>query len=118
MYDFNRLKGVYLSTKVDIGAITPYDEMADRMTYENFLKEGMVTFEEFLDAYPDLFKNKDKIMERLTAPPPMAPQEEMPQDGTAMYDEMLASMSPEQQQAFMQLPPEQQQQLAEEYLSQ
>lgn len=121
-YDFSRLKGVYLSTKVDIGAITPYDEMADRMTYENFLKEGMVTFEEFIDAYPDLFKNKDKILARLQTPPiapetPETPTEE-PQDDNEAFEEMLASMPPDQQQAFMQLPLEEQQALAEEYMQQ
>lgn len=119
LYDFSRLKGVYLSTKVDVGAITPYDEMADRMTYESFLERGMVTFEEFIDAYPDLFKNKDKILARITAPPMLPPTEEpqtSAQDNGAQYEEMLASMPPDQQQAFMQLSPEEQQALADEYL--
>lgn len=120
MYDFSKLKDVYLSTKVDVGAITPYDEMADRMTYENFLKEGLITFEEFIDAYPDLFKNKDKILTRITSPPQQATQEtpETEENPYQMFEEMLASMSPEQQQAFMQLPPERQNQLVAEYQAQ
>ena len=87
------------------------------MTYENFLKEGLITFEEFIDAYPDLFKNKDKILARITAPTPqVAPEtEETEENPDQMFEEMLASMSPEQQQAFMQLSPEEQEQLVAEY---
>lgn len=124
MYDFAKLKDVYLSTKVDVGAITPYDEMADRMTYENFLKEGLITFEEFIEAYPDLFKNKDKILQRIASTEAMAQQPEIPVQGDQvdpeqqMYEEMFASMSEEQQQVFMQLSPDEQEQLVAEYQAQ
>lgn len=118
MYDFSRLKGVYLSTKVDIGAITPYDEMADRMTYENFLQQGMVTFEEYIDAYPDLFKNKDKILGRLKTPQTQPMVQQAPQPQVNPLDEMMALLPPDQQQALLQLPPEQQQELMNQFMSQ
>lgn len=114
-YDFSKLKNVYLSTKVDVGAVTPYDEMADRMTYENFLRDGLVTFEEFLEAFPDLFKNRDKILERIESEKMQQAPQEAPQTSV---EDIVAQMSPEMQQQFMSLPPEQQEQLLAEYMQQ
>jgi hypothetical protein len=81
MYDFSNLKNAYLTTKVNVGATTPYDELADRMTMENFVKEGMVTFSELLEAYPDIFPNTEEVLARVKtqeAQAQMAPPIEQP----------------------------------------
>jgi len=111
MYDFNELKGIYMTTKVDVGATSPYDEMADRLTAESFFKEGAITFMDLLESYPNLFPGSDKILERLKNEQQV---QETQQNAPKTPEEILSELTPEQQQEYAQMAPEQQQALMQQ----
>jgi len=93
MFDYSKLKEIYLSIKIDVGAGTYYDEMAKVLTYENYLREGHITFEETLAALPDdYFPNKAEILERLEA-------EKEPSVPMEVVAQIIEQMPPDLQQA-------------------
>ena len=102
-YDFTKLKKAYMKTKVDVGATTPYDEMADRLTAERFLEAGYITFKQLLEAYPDIFVGADNILAEI-------------KEEEAIQDEMIKSqLDPMQREAFDAMPEEEQEQLLRQY---
>lgn len=102
-YDFRKFKNAYMTTKVDVGATTPYDEMADRLTMERFLQDGHITFKQLLESYPDLFPGAADILKEI-------------KETEAMQDEsIMQQLTPEQLAQFQQLPQEEQEQMLAQY---
>lgn len=103
MYDFTKLQSAYLKTKVDVGATTPYDEMADRLTAERFLQAGYITFKQLLETYPDIFVGASDILDEIKK------QE-------ALQDELIKDqLTPEQRAMFDEMPEEEQEQMLAQF---
>lgn len=109
LFDFNRLKDIYMSAKVDVGATTYFNEIAMIQTLDNLLASDRITFEDYLERVPDdyIMKRSDLLRKEKEKNAPME-QEVDP----------LAQLSPEMQAEFAQLPPEQQEQYLQEFAQQ
>jgi hypothetical protein len=115
-YDFGKLNDIYLSAKVDVGATTYWNEIAAIQTLDNHLNAGRITFEQYLDRVPDDYiPGRTGLLEderaKMQAQAP-------PEQGGGEVEQMLAQMSPEMQQQFMELPPQEQEQLLTEFMGQ
>lgn len=120
-YTGTDMKDVYLQTKIDVGASTQWSELLQIDANDNLWEKGILKDPVmYLENMPDnIIPNKQKMIDRLKEEQELAktiPTE--PVDDQAMFEEMLSSMTPEQQRAFMQLPPEEQHALVEEYSQQ
>jgi hypothetical protein len=112
-YDFKNLENIYLSTKVDVGATTYWNEIAMIQTLDNLLKEGHINFKQYLERVPaDYITMKNELLRDI--------EEAIQQQMQAQPDmnSIVAGMSPEMQQQFATLPPDEQQALIQEYMSQ
>jgi hypothetical protein len=106
------LSDMYLNTKIDVGASTQLNEivqmeMADNFWEKELIKDPVLYFE----MYPD-FNGKQKIIDSYKE---MQQQQEMKPE--ANMNEIVSQMSPEMQQQFMTLPPEQQQAYISEFMA-
>lgn len=53
MFDFKKLKDMWLHIKADVGSASYFSEVASLQTLENLLNNGMIEFVEFLRRVPD-----------------------------------------------------------------
>jgi hypothetical protein len=112
-YDFKNLENIYLSTKVDVGATTYWNEIAMIQTLDNLLEKQHITFKQYLERVPtDYITMKNELLRDI--------EEAMQQQLNAQPDmnSIVAGMSPEMQQQFATLPPDEQQALIQEYMQQ
>jgi hypothetical protein len=106
MFDFGTLKDIYLSTKVDVGATTYWNEIAMIQTLDNLLAAGHITFAQYLKRVPDDYVvDRDGLLREI--------EEALVQQTSP--EAMIGQMSPEMQAQFQQLPPEEQQRLLAEF---
>lgn len=102
-----------LDVKVSAGASTPTSKAYIAQLATDLFKNGVILPSEYVDMQEGL-PNKDKIVQRLKE------QESMQQQQQAMAEQggdpnaILQHLSPEERQAFMKLPPEQQQQFLQQ----
>lgn len=111
LYDFEKLNDIYLSTKVDVGATTYWNEIAMIQTLDNLLKNGHISFLQYLDRVPD-----DYIPERQGLIDDENAKMKQMQAQQPNVDEIVAGMSPEMQAQFASLPPDQQQLMIQEFI--
>jgi hypothetical protein len=106
MFDFSTLKDIYLSTKVDVGATTYWNEIAMIQTLDNLLAAGHITFAQYLKRVPDDYVvDRDGLLREI--------EEALIQQTSP--EAMIGQMSPEMQAQFQQLPSEEQQRLLAEF---
>lgn len=53
MFDFDKLKGMWLHIKTDVGNASYFSEVASLQTLDNLLNNGMIEFVEYLRRVPD-----------------------------------------------------------------
>ena len=53
MFDFNKLKGMWLHVKTDVGNANYFSEAASLQTLDNLLNNGLIDFVEYLKRVPD-----------------------------------------------------------------
>lgn len=134
-------EGALLNVSIDVGPSSYYSEIAGMGTLDNLLDRQKITDKQYFERMKafniipdiegilkDLEQAEEDVKEmeiaksmqaqNVDTEQPMAQQPQQPIDENAMFEEMLSSMSPEQQKAFMELSPEEQQALAEEYSQQ
>lgn len=127
-------KDMLLNVTIDVGPSSYYSELAGMSTLDNLMTAGKISDKQYFERMkafniiPDIegilkdLEEKEEMMKQLEQQKleaqqstPQNVEQNIKQTPEANFDEMLASMSPEQQQAFMQLPPDQQEQLVSEY---
>jgi len=105
MFDFSQLKGMYKSVHIDVGTSSYWSEIASMQTLDNLLDRGLIEFMDYLERVPEGYiKDKQELINNL--------KEKM--EGEIPPEEFIASLTPEQQEQFAQLPPEEQQRMMQE----
>ena len=88
-------KGINLRIKIDVGASTQYSESIMMTSLDNFLKEGYISFPQYLQLAPQaVIPFKDTLTKMLEA------QQEQEMQIQSM------SLNPQEIQAFLQAPPQ------------
>lgn len=106
MFDFNSLTGMYKTVTVDVGPSSYWSEIASIQTLDNLLDRGLIELIDYLERMPDGYiKEKQGLIDNL-----MMQTKESEGEMDEATKEFLSGLTPEEQEAFMQLPPEQQQQ--------
>lgn len=112
LYDFSKLQDIYLTTKVDVGATTYWNEIAAIQTLDNHLNAGRISFEQYLERVPDDYiPGRAGLLED-----EKAKAQQMPQSDDMSV--LIAQLPPEVQAQFAQLPPAEQQALLQEFMGQ
>lgn len=107
LYDFGKFNDIYLSTKVDVGATTYWNEIAAIQTLDNHLNAGRISFEQYLERVPDDYiPGRAGLLEDEKA-------KAMPQGDMSA---LINQLPPEMQAQFSQLPPAEQQALLQEFM--
>ena len=105
MFDFSKLKGMWLHIKTDVGSASYFSEIASLQTLDNLLNNGLIEFVEYLKRVPDeLIPQKQELINSIEA-------KDMYK--TAIYNLMgqfIDTLPPEQRANLMQLNPEQMEQ--------
>lgn len=105
MFDFKKLKGMWLHIKTDVGSASYFSEIASLQTLDNLLNNGLIEFVEYLKRVPDeLIPQKQELISSIEA-------KDMYK--TAIYNLMgqfIDTLPPEQRANLMQLNPEQMEQ--------
>jgi len=118
MYDFSKLKNLWLNVRADVGASTYWSKIAVVQTLDNLKQSGVLDVIDYLERLPsEYLPRKDELLAKLrkqVAVPqqpaqqmPQAPEESAPAAGVAagqMPEEnnaaVVASMPPNIQQAY------------------
>ncbi len=67
-FDFNKLKGMWLNIKADVGAASYFSEIASIQTLDNLLNAGRIEFIDYLKRIPDeLIPQKQELINSLMA---------------------------------------------------
>lgn len=67
-FDFNKLKGMWLNIKADVGAASYFSEIASIQTLDNLLNAGRIEFIDYLKRIPDeLIPQKQELINSLVA---------------------------------------------------
>ena len=105
MFDFAKLKGMWLHIKTDVGSASYFSEIASLQTLDNLLNNGMIEFVEYLKRIPDeLIPQKQELINSIEA-------KDMYK--TALYNMMgqfIDTLPPEERANLMQLNPQQMEQ--------
>lgn len=105
MFDFSKLKGMWLHIKTDVGSASYFSEIASLQTLDNLLNNGLIEFVEYLKRVPDeLIPQKQELISSIEA-------KDMYK--TAIYNLMgqfIDTLPPEERANLMQLNPEQMEQ--------
>lgn len=105
LFDFSKLKGMWLSIKTDVGSASYFSEIASLQTLDNLLNNGMIEFVEYLKRIPDeLIPQKQELINSIEA-------KDMYK--TALYNLMgqfMDTLPPEERANILQLNPEQMEQ--------
>ena len=105
MFDFGKLKGMWLHIKTDVGSASYFSEIASLQTLDNLLNNGLIEFVEYLKRVPDeLIPQKQELINSIEA-------KDMYK--TAIYNLMgqfIDTLPPEQRANLMQLNPQQMEQ--------
>jgi hypothetical protein len=107
MFDFSVFKDMWLDVKADVGEASYWSEISALQTLDNLLASGHLDIIEYLKRVPDEYiPQKQELISILEE---RMMQQQQPQ--APNLEQLLAQLPPEEQEAFMNAPPEVQQQL-------
>lgn len=105
-FDFSRFKDMWLDVRADVGESSYWSEIAAVQTLDNLLNSGHLDILDYLERVPEEYiPQKQELISKI--------EQRMQQMEQQANDPMniVAQLSPEEQQAFMSAPPELQQQI-------
>lgn len=132
-FDGQRYKDLVLSVKVDVGASTLWSEAQSIQTLDNLLAAQLIDPVQYLERLPKgiipdltgLINSKRRDMEQQQAMQEAAMQQAMQQQAMAQgaehpaaptVEEIIGQLSPEEQEAFNNLPQEEQERMLQEVM--
>ena len=132
-FDGQRYKDLVLSVKVDVGASTLWSEAQSIQTLDNLLAAQLIDPVQYLERLPKgiipdltgLINSKRRDMEQQQAMQEAAMQQAMQQQAMAQgaehpaaptVEEIIGQLSPEEQEAFNNLPREEQERMLQEVM--
>jgi hypothetical protein len=99
-YDFSEFKNMWLNIKADVGESSYWSEISALQTLDNLLASDRLDFLQYLERVPDEYiPAKQELISEIKKKLSMANDP----------NNLIAQLSPEEQQAFLSAPPEQQQ---------
>jgi hypothetical protein len=108
MFDFAVFKDMWLDVKAEVGESSYWSEIAAIQTLDNLLSNQHLDIIQYLERIPDEYvPQKDKLISEVKER--MAQQQAIQAAGDPMN--LVSQLSPEEQQAFMNAPPEVKQQI-------
>ncbi|WHY76072.1 hypothetical protein QNH20_18340 [Neobacillus sp. WH10] len=103
-YDFSQFKDMWLNVRADVGESSYWSEIASLQTLDSLLDREKIEFVDYLERVPEEYiPQKQELISKIKQQMQMA--EEMANDPR----NAIAQLSPEEQQAFYNAPPEKQQ---------
>lgn len=110
-FDFETLKGLYKVPKIETGASGYWSELAAIDTLNNLLDRQLIEFIDYLERMPEGYiTDKVGLINKLKG------RVQAEQDTATLQEQFLASLTPEERQAFDSMTPEQQQQIMDQAL--
>lgn len=89
MYDFSRLKDLWLNVRADVGASTYWSRIAVVQTLDNLKQSGVLDVVDYLERMPDEYiPRKDELIAKLRKQVEQTPQPAPPAGGQFPQDEM------------------------------
>lgn len=108
-YDFNEFKNMWFNIHADVGESSYWSEIAAIQTLDNLLAQERIDFIDYLERVPDEFiPQKQELISKIEEQ--MKMQEQQMQQANDPST-LIQQLPPEEQQAFMNAPPELQQQI-------
>ena len=108
-FDFNQLQNLYKVPTIEVGASGYWSELASIDTLNNLLDRQLIEFIDYLERMPDGYiKDKVGLINKLKE------RVEGQEETDTLNKEFIASLTPEEQAAFDQMTPEQQQRIMEQ----
>jgi hypothetical protein len=111
-FDFKAFKDTWFNIRADVGESSYWSEIAAVQTLDNLLTNGQIDIIDYLERVPDEYiPQKEQLITKL--------KENMQQadaQNEQLFQQHLQQLSPEEQQAYMSAPPEQQQQIKDQFL--
>ncbi|MEK3853440.1 portal protein [Cytobacillus sp. FSL H8-0458] len=102
-YDFNQFKDLFLDIRADVGESSYWSEIASIQTLDNLLGNGHIDIIEYLERTPDEYiPQKEELISSI---------KERMQQQVMNPEQLVSQLPPEEQAAFMNAPPEVQQQI-------
>jgi hypothetical protein len=113
-FDGSVYRDIQFNVKIDVGPSSRWSEITTIQTLDNLLSQGKITDIEYFERIPDGFiPDKQELID--TRLQQMQQQQAMA-DLPNQIQQVMQSMTPEEQQAFMQLPDEQKLQVMQQML--
>lgn len=103
-FDFGQFKQMWFEVRADVGESSYWSEIASIQTLDNLLNNGHIDIINYLERVPvEYIPQKEELIadikEKMAQTQPMGPEE------------LIAQLPPEEQEAFMNAPPEVQQEI-------
>ncbi len=122
-FDGSRYRDVLISVQVDVGASTMWSEMESIQTLDNLFDRGIVTVEQYLSRLPKgIVPNLNGLLRELQSMPAPVEAEQSPlpvtEETTVIPsgEELVERLTPEQQEQWMSLSPEEQREMLAQML--
>lgn len=113
-FDFDQFKNMWFNIRADVGESSYWSEIAAIQTLDNLLSQQRIEFVDYLERVPDEFvPQKQELISKLKEAMQAAEQ-----SSAQSFDQHLAQLSPQEQQAYMSAPPNVQEQIKQEFLAQ
>jgi hypothetical protein len=104
LFDFTIFKDMWLKVRADVGESSYWSEIAAISTLDNLLAQQKIDFLDYLERVPDTYiPQKEELVSKLKEQ--MAIQQQQASDPNAL----ISQLSPQEQQAFQNAPPDKQQ---------
>lgn len=114
-FDFNQFKDMWFNIKADVGESSYWSEIAAIQTLDNLLAQGRIEFIDYLERVPDEYiPQKQELISKIKEQMQMQMAE---MNAEQAFEQHLAALSPEEQQGFMNAPPEVQERIKQDFLA-
>jgi hypothetical protein len=103
MYDFNKLKDLWLNVSADVGESSYWSEIASQQTLTNMLSQGLIDAVQFIERMPDgMIPEKDDLLQELKAKQQQMEMQQQQQMQMQQEQQMQQQQMNEEQQAQQQ----------------
>lgn len=111
-FDFKQFKDAFLDVRADVGESSYWSEIASVQTLDALLNNDHIDIINYLERVPtEYIPQKEELIADIKEKMQQAEQQKVMQEGMMDPEELVMQLSPEEQQAFFNAPPEVQQQI-------
>lgn len=109
-----QFQGVDMNLKIDIGPSSSYSESLMMTSLDKLFDTGNIMLEDYLQFAPkNVIPFKDRLLKKI-----QERQEQAMMEQEQMFEQLLAQLPPEEQEAFLMAPPEVQEQIKAQMMQQ